>query len=195
MNRIIALVERSCLLVGKSLKDFGFAFLITATLKQCFHFCSFLAWRYIPLIKLLIAKGAGIYSTNDKGDDCSQFALGGAIELVEVIELLITQSEINPFAVNHKSRTSLHRAASKGSDQSITLFLNQPKATQEAIDRVDNYGDTALHDAVQYGMLSTARSLLIEHGTSVDVVNKVQGSNAAMRDLLNNAKTIQKELK
>ncbi|MEM9409776.1 MAG: ankyrin repeat domain-containing protein [Planctomycetota bacterium] len=88
-------------------------------------------------VKMLIAAGADIYKTTDRGSDLLMSAAGSGN--TEVVELLLGLG-MKPDAVNENGYTALMAAAGKGSPKIIELLI----AAGAKVNAVDNRKRTAL---------------------------------------------------
>lgn len=134
--------------------DSGYTPLMLATLKG-----------HIKLVKLLAQRGANVNHQNHQGHPCIQYACSKGWPDV-MVYLLECGADVN--ARDKHGDTSIHRLASLGRIDMLSVFLRQPGLN---VDAQNGEGNTALHVAAEDNVVVCAM-LLVQAGASVSVENK-----------------------
>ena len=107
--------------------------------------------------------------------------LGHYKKLPPLVKLLLSKGhDINNLEGSSYSGTALHVAVISENYQLILIFL---KSTALDLNKLDNYGDTALHIAIEWGDLDVVK-LLHAAGADLEIVDR-QGKTALLLALQN----------
>lgn len=120
---------------------------------------------------VLVKNGrADVTLKNTDDDDSIQLCMSSRIESFAILQVLLEETEADPFAVNKTLMTAFRRACSKGFRNSVNLMLSHPTCSEEKINAVDLNGNTALHDAISNNFEEIAKRL-VEEGADPDQQN------------------------
>lgn len=142
--------------------DTGATPLILATLKGSLRIC-----------QMLIEHGANINARNLNGHTAVKYA--GSKNHKELLQYLLDCGG-DPNARDHIGDTPLHRVSSMTHHECLRILLTHPKSSAKIlINAQNNFGNTPLHLACEEDD-ATGSLMLIDHGASVEILNKEKAS-------------------
>lgn len=122
------------------------------------------------IVKALLDQGANINHTNGQGHSSLQYACSKGWS--DVVALLLDRgADVN--IRDRRGDTSLHRLASLGRLELLRTLLG--RSPKPLLDVQNAEGNTPMHIACEDNEVSCAL-LLLDHGASVDIVNKDEKS-------------------